>query len=147
MKKTLVSLLRGASVGLAIGFTFTVLISTYFNEFAPANITLVNQVGPLKAAQMTYGYSAFIGIMFSLTNGIWKKEDWSLLKQTSVFFIINIAFVMYAGYQLYWFPHNTISILIFIGEFVVVFAVIWLVMYLKIKKETERLNQVVHKKQ
>ena len=60
-----------------------------------------------------------------------------------------VLYISYLGTYLLndWLEWGTIPILVFSGIFIVGYGVIWVIIYSKIKKRTERLNMILKQKQ
>ena len=80
-------------------------------------------------------------------NAIYQIERLPLMAAISIH-----GGVLYAGYLITyllndWLPWNAIAVLVFSGIFVVGYLVIWGVIYVIIKRNTDRLNEMLKKKQ
>lgn len=142
VKNTICKMLYGAVIGIAIGFIMTVGNSTLATNYLPGPPELVNQVGMLTAAQMVLGYSALLGVIFSLSSLVFEKK-WSLMMRTAVYYMVNLIGMSVVGYQLYFFSHNAISYLIYLLIYSGIFIIIWLMKYLYIQKSIKQMNQKI----
>lgn len=81
-----------------------------------------------------------IGMIFSVASFIFEKEEWSLLKQTMVHFIILLGSFLPVSVWMGWIPNHVSAILICVGIFIIVYFIIWFVMTIYWKKKIESLN-------
>ncbi|ENQ3078359.1 DUF3021 domain-containing protein [Bacillus cereus] len=81
-----------------------------------------------------------IGIIFSVASFVFEREEWSLLKQTIIHFIILLGTFLPAAIWMGWIPNHVSSILICVGIFIIVYFIIWFVMTIYWKKKIESLN-------
>ena len=84
-----------------------------------------------------------IGFIFSGFSVIWEKENWSLVKQTTIAFFVYLLPIMVVGYILKWFTFNMLQVIIFISIFI--FFIIWILIYLKTKKDVDAFNAKIQK--
>ena len=143
--KTINVIIDGCFIGIGIGFSIAVGISSFCGGFQPGPLELISKVGSLRAAQMLLFYSALIGFSFGISGKlIWEKENWSLLISTVMYFAINLAVMLLAGIRMCWFSITLESIAIFIAIYVVIFFIIWGIFYRINKKEAQRLNEKIN---
>ncbi|MDP7979469.1 DUF3021 domain-containing protein [Bacillus multifaciens] len=81
-----------------------------------------------------------VGIIFSVASFVFEREEWSLLKQTIIHFIILLGTFLPAAIWMGWIPNHVSSILICVGIFIIVYFIIWFVMTIYWKKKIESLN-------
>ncbi|MGY3723821.1 Protein of unknown function [Granulicatella balaenopterae] len=142
VKNIICKIIQGAVIGIAIGFIMSVGNSTLATNYLPGPPELVNQVGMLTAAQMVLGYSALLGMIFSLSSLVWQQKS-SLMMRTIVYYLVNLIGMSVVGYRLYFFSHNAISYLIFLLIYSGIFIIIWLMKYLYIQKSITQMNQKI----
>lgn len=90
---------------------------------------------------ITYLVTAnIVGLIFSFASFIFEKEEWSILKQTSIHFIILLGTFLPTAIWIGWVPNRFGPILVCIGSFIVMYFIIWFVMTLYWKRKIEKLN-------
>lgn len=104
MKKELVSrIVSGLLGGIVICYLITIGISISLGNcnFYPCVPSLIKQFGnEITAVIVQTILSALLGAGFAASSLIWEKDDWSLLKQTSVYFAIVTVLMMTVAYVL-----------------------------------------------
>ena len=147
VKKTAVARgLLGIPLGITIGFMLSLFVSLGLGtgEYYGARPELIAEMGSeLNAVLFQTGVSALIGMAFSAASVIWQLEDWSLAKQTGIYFLITALVMLPVAWFARWTERSLLGIVIYFGIFVVIFFVIWGIQYLiwrqKIKKMNEKL--------
>lgn len=81
-----------------------------------------------------------VGLIFSFASFIFEKEEWSIVKQTSIHFIILLGTFLPTAIWIGWVPNRFGAILVCIGSFIMIYFIIWLVMTLYWKRKIEKLN-------
>ncbi|WP_433773003.1 DUF3021 domain-containing protein [Bacillus wiedmannii] len=81
-----------------------------------------------------------IGLIFSFASSIFEKEEWSILKQTMIHFIILLGTFLPIAIWIGWVPNRFGPIFVWIGSFTVIYFIIWFVMTLYWKRKIEKLN-------
>lgn len=98
MKKELVSrIVSGLLGGIVICYLITIGISISLGNgnFYPCVPSLIKQFGnEITAVIVQTILSALLGAGFAASSLIWEKDDWSILKQTSVYFAIVTVLMM-----------------------------------------------------
>jgi len=138
--------LLGIPLGIAIGFMISLFVSLGLGtgEYYSARPELIAEMGSeLNAVLLQTGLSALVGMAFSAASVIWQLEDWSLAKQTGIYFLITALVMLPIAWFARWTERTLLGIAIYFGIFVVIFIVIWGIQYLiwrqKIKKMNEKL--------
>ena len=147
LKKIILRAIDGIFVGIGIGYIMSVIFSTINGGFLPATPMLVEKVGLLKAAQLNLFYSGILGLVFSVSAIVYEREDWSLLKSTLVYFVINYINMFIISTKLYWYnkPFNIYSMLSFSITFIIIFFSIWITIYFVIKSKIKKMNENLNK--
>ena len=81
-----------------------------------------------------------VGLIFSFASFIFVKEEWSILKQTMIHFIVLLGTFLPTAIWIGWVPNRFGPILVCIGSFIVIYFIIWLMMTLYWKRKIEKLN-------
>ena len=138
--KMLVNTLVGILVGIGIGYMMNVGMSCPTGHYLAGVPELISKVGDLRAAQMLLFYSGLIGASFGLMMFVWEREEWSLLKRTVIYFVVNLIVMVVSAYQMCWIGKSVWSLVVFIAMFIAIFTVCWFVSYAIAKKRTQQLN-------
>ena len=142
-----------ALIGFFLGMLIGNLISfiTCDKSVQPpviASPILVERTGSTTAAMIVntllsglLGAVAWAGVIFHDP----EEFDWGMTKAALLHFLLimvfNIPIALYCG----WLNPDAVSILIWVGIMTVCYFIIWLIMYLRYKKETSELNELVRK--
>ena len=149
MKKKMIQRgLLGFPLGIAIGYVITVIISICIGDgfFYPVTPELVNKMGSeLNAVLIQTGLSGIMGTGFAMASVIWEIDSWSLAKQSGIYFAIACVIMFPISYFANWMPHSTAGILSYVGIFVAIFVITWLVQYFVWKRKVKRMNDGVRK--
>ncbi len=86
-----------------------------------------------------------VGMFFAGSSVVWDIDEWNLIKQTLVYFFINLIPVL----VLYWFNNmKTFTVKSFIISYLVytfIFVGIWIFKYLSHRKSVNDINQGLKK--
>lgn len=123
-----------AGMGMAMFYSLLFLGIGYANgmETIETRTLLINLV-----------VANIIGIIFSIASFVFEREEWSLLKQTIIHFIILLGTFLPVAIWLGWVPNHVSSILICVGIFIFVYFIIWFAMTMYWKKKIEGLNNQI----
>lgn len=70
----------------------------------PALVTLIgNEINAVLLQAILCG---LLGAGFSATSIIWDIENWGIVKQTAIYFLIVSAIMMPMAYVMYWMDHS-----------------------------------------
>ena len=90
--------------------------------------------------------SAVLGAGFAGSSIIWEMDEWSLLKQTSIYFGIVSVLMMTIAYICEWMEHSVKGVLSYFGIFFAIFIVVWIVQYLIWKVRVSKIKEGIQKK-
>ncbi|MCI0768011.1 DUF3021 domain-containing protein [Bacillus sp. TL12] len=82
-----------------------------------------------------------VGLIFSFASFVFEREEWGILKQTIIHFIILLGTFLPIAIWIGWVPNHLIPILICTGSFIVIYFIIWFAMTIYWKKKIEGLNK------
>lgn len=134
---------HGLPLGVTIGHLISILSSLvwgqgYYSPCVPQMIEAVgSEIGAVMLQTVLY---ALLGVSFGATAVIWKNESWSIIKQTGVYFAIDSAVMMLVAYLCYWMEHSVRGFLSYLGIFAAVFAVVWLIQYMRVRNDLKKIN-------
>ena len=147
MKKTV--LLRGLSgfpLGIAIGQTIVIIISLGWGhgEYIPyvpeLAVSLGSEMGAVIVQTLLCG---ILGASFGACSVIWEIENWSIAKQTCIYFLITSVVMMPIAYFTNWMPHTLTGFILYFGTFAVIFIIIWIVQYLIWRNRIREINSKI----
>ena len=135
-KRMILGFLLGAAIGNLIAWFFGSYVSS----------VLVARMGSVPAAILVqslvsglYGSFALAGTLF------YDIEQWSLTRSSVMHFLVIAVLYVPAAMFLGWADSAT-EILIVEGILLVAYFIIWLVIYLRYKKEVRSLNKMLNKR-
>lgn len=136
--------------GVVISYFITLGISLVIGDgnYYPCVPSLIERFGNEVTAVIVQSVlSAILGAGFGGCSIIWEKDEWSLLKQTGIYFLIISVLMMMVAYICEWMEHSVKGVLSYFGIFFVIFVVVWVLQYLtwkvrisKIKEELKKNN-------
>lgn len=152
-KKLLLQGFLGFPIGIAIGFTITILISLCAGDgaFYPVTPELIRTMGSeLNAVMLQTLLCGLMGSGFAMASLIWEMDAWSLARQTGTYFAIACVLMLPIAYVTNWMQHSLRGVLTYVGLFVVIFLIAWLIQYIfwkrKIRKMNDRIRQTDNEK-
>ena len=134
--------------GIVISYLITIGISIAIGDgsYYPCVPSLIERFGnELTAIIMQTALSAVLGAGFAGSSIIWEMDEWSLLKQTSIYFGIVSVLMMTIAYICEWMEHSVKGILSYFGIFVAIFIAVWIVQYLIWKVRVSRIKEKIQK--
>ncbi len=148
-KKVVLRGLLGFPLGIAIGYIITILASLVWSKgfYSPCVPGLIEQMGnEINAVILQATLSGLLGSAFAASSVIWEIEDWSIAKQTGIYFAITALVMMPVAYFAKWLEPTVLGILKYFGIFTLIFIIIWVVQFLVWKSKIEKMNQGIEKK-
>lgn len=148
-KKIVLRSIIGFPIGIAIGYVITIVISLIWANgyYSPCVPELISAVGnEINAVILQTLLCGLLGIGFAASSLIWDIEDWSLIKQTGIYFSIISVIMLPIAYVTYWMEHSLVGVLSYFGIFALIFVVIWIIQYTLGKQNVRRLNENLHGK-
>ena len=149
MKKRLILQgLLGFPLGIAIGFVITILISICVGDgsFYPVTPELMETMGnELNAVILQTVLCGIMGAGFAMASVIWEMDSWSLAKQSGIYFSVACIVMLPIAYVTNWMKHTVGGILAYVGIFVVIFLVVWLIQYSARKRKIKKMNDSIKK--
>lgn len=149
MKKQLI--LRGIlgfPIGIAIGHVITLIISLCVRDglFYPVTQELIEMMGnELNATLFQTALCGIMGTGFAMASLIWDIDSWSLAKQSLVYFVVACVVMFPISYFAHWMHHSLVGFLSYVGIFVGIFVVTWLIQYCAWKRKLEKINEKIKK--
>lgn len=143
-KKILIRAFWGSLIGIVINYLITIVISAVVGDgtFYPCVPSFTERYGnEVTAVIVQTILSALLGGGFSMASLIWEKDDWSLLKQTGVYFAIITVLMMTVAYTCEWMEHSLRGVLAYFGIFFAIFVVIWVIRYMSWKIRISKIKE------
>ena len=147
-KKVLQRALLGLPLGICLGYAITILISLIVGngEYLPVPPQLVLDLGnEINAVLVQTLLCGILGAGFAAASVIWEMEDWSLVKQTGLYFLISSLLMKPVAWLANWMEHSFRGFVIYFGIFLIIFVIIWLIQYLFIRENIKKMNAKITK--
>ena len=138
----------GFIYGVFIGQTILILESLMMRDgnFYAVASSLIELAGTkIGAVIIQYFLTGIIGLTFAATTVIFEIDEWSLLRQSIIHFIITSIVMYISGFLCGWFPHTVASTLIWFGVFVVIYFIFWICFSLYYKHKVKKINEEINK--
>ena len=138
--------LLGAVIGVFISHLIAVIISLCVADgsFYAVVPQLIESTGSeLNAVLLQTVCSVFYGAMFAGVSVIWELDNWSILKQTVVHFLVVSIVTLPVAYVTQWMHRSIPGMIIYFGIFTVIYAFIWFGQYMAMKKNIVQMNTKV----
>lgn len=149
MKKDIIfRIFVGFLGGIVISHLITIGVSIAFGDgnYYPCVPSLVERSGSeVNAVIIQTILSAVLGAGFAGCSIIWEKDDWSLLKQTGIYFVIVSVLMMTIAYICEWMEHSVSGVLSYFAIFFGIFVAVWVVRYLIWKKRISKIKNRLEK--
>lgn len=133
----------GLPLGVTIGHLISVVTSLVWGQgyYSPCVPQLIEVVGSeIGAVILQTALCALLGAAFGATSVIWEIEAWSIMKQTGVYFAIDSVAMMLVAYLCCWMEHSLWGFFSYFGIFTVIFVVVWLVQYMRVRNDLKKIN-------
>ncbi len=142
---------RGAAgflIGVLIGNLIIILESmTGEGQFRWAGDTLVQKAGSAAAAVFLQNLaSGLLGAVCMAGTILYDLEDWELTKASLVHCLLCLAAYFSAALFCGWIEPNFGNIMLMAVIMTASYLLIWLIMYLRYRKEAEELNREINGK-
>ncbi len=143
-KKIVLRSILGFPIGIAVGYLITIFISLgwasgYYSPCMPELIfAMGNEINAVVVQTLLCG---LLGSGFAAGSVIWEIENWSIIKQTGIYFIIISVIMLPIAYFAYWMEHSIVGLLRYFGIFILIFAFIWTVQFVVGKHNVRKMNE------
>ena len=135
----------GMIIGLTISTVITILNSLggdgQYQAVVPALIedcgSEINAVVAQALCSLLYG-----GII-GAASVIWET-DWSLTKMTVVHLLVISLTMLPIAYLMRWMNRTVRGVLLYIVFFLVLYAIIWIITYLKTRRQISEINKKIN---
>ncbi len=146
-KKIILRSILGFPIGIAIGYLITIFISLIWANgyYAPCVPELISATGnEINAVVLQALLCGLLGIGFAAGSVIWEIENWSIIKQTGIYFIIISVIMLPIAYFSYWMEHSIVGFFSYFGIFTLIFAFIWMIQFVIGKHNIKKMNENLH---
>ena len=143
-KRILGRALIGFPVGISIENLIMIFISAVWANgyFVPCVPDLISTMGnELNAVIIQNILCGLLGSGFAVSSLIWEKEEWSLLKQTGIYFLAICVIMLPVAYFLHWMEHSFTGFISYFGIFVLIFAAMWIIQFIAGKNSVKNMNK------
>ncbi len=148
MKKKIISrIILGFPIGIAIGYLFTIFVSLCFANgyYSPCVPDLISTMGnEINAVILQALLCGLLGAGFAASSLIWEIENWSIVKQTGIYFMIISVIMLPIAYFSYWMEHSIVGFFSYFGIFALIFVFIWVIQFSIAKHNVKKLNETLH---
>lgn len=148
-KKIFLRSISGFPLGLAIGYLISIIISLIWADgyYSPCVPELAVMMGrEINAVLLQAFFCGILGMGFAASSAIWEIEDWGLVKQTGIYFLTVSVIMMPIAYAMYWMEHSLKGVVSYFGIFAFIFAVVWIVQYIRAKHNVKKMNETLCKR-
>lgn len=138
----------GFLLGIAIGYIISIITSLIWGQgyYSPCVPSLVDMIGSeIGAVILQTLFTGLLGISFAASSVIWEIDNWSITKQTFVYFAITALTMFPIAYFTGWMEHTLIGFIIYFIVFTLIFIIVWLIQYVIYKKQIQAINQQIKK--
>ncbi len=142
--KIIMRSLLGFPAGIVIGYLITILGSLILANgyYSPCVPELISAVGnEINAVVLQTLLSGILGSGFAASSVIWQMDNWSIVKQTGIYFFIISVIMLPVAYFAYWMEHSAVGFLIYFGIFILIFVIIWIIMFIIGKQDVRKMNE------
>lgn len=138
-------IISGGFIGIGIGFTVNLFFSFLNGEYMAGVPSFLEQYDSLLTAiaVQTLVFSC-LGIIQSYASDILDNQSRNLLINTIIHFLIILLPLLGAAYLLHW-SRDMLNLLSIGSSITIVYFGIWIVSYLHIKSQIEKINQTILK--
>ena len=144
--KYIKKIISGAFIGVGIGFTLNLIFSIINGEYYPGVPSFLEKYdSTLMAVTVQTLIYMLLGIIQAFSTDIMNNQKRSLLSNTIIHFSIIFLPLLVVAYILNW-GRDLLRLLSVGFSILVVYFIIWIVSYLGIKSQIDKINQSISKK-
>lgn len=110
-------------------------------QYYPVVPALVTEAGTeMMAVLWQYLLAGLSGMGAAAASVVWEADDWSILKQTVVHFLILSLSFLPVAYFCHWMTHTVTGVATYFLIFIAAYVVIWFALYTYWKKNVRSIN-------
>jgi hypothetical protein len=145
-KKAVLRGLLGFPLGVAIGYTITIIMSLIIGKgsYFPTASELIYEFGrEINAVIIQAILCGILGTSFAASSVIWEMEHWSIAQQTGIYFLLISIVMLPIAYFAHWMERSVMGFILYFAIFVAIFIVMWLIQYAIWKNKVKRIDREV----
>lgn len=145
-KKAILRGTLGFPLGVFIGYAITILISVIHANgyYSPCMPSLIDEFGSEIAAVVFQAIlCGLLGTSFGAASVIWDNENWSIAKQTGIYFIIACISMFPIAYFTHWMERSLSGFLLYFSIFIAIFIIVWVIQYFIWKNKIRSINKKI----
>lgn len=145
-KKMLLRGMTGFPIGVAIGYMITIITSLIWADgyYSPCVPELTVKMGSeINAVLLQALLCGVLGMGSAASSVIWEMENWGIVKQTGIYFLVLSVIMMPTAYVMYWMEHSLKGVLSYFGIFAALFIVMWIVLYAIARHNVKKMNEIL----
>lgn len=149
-RKIILRSITGFPLGLAIGYLISIILSLIWAKgyYSPCVPELTAMMGSeIHAVMLQALLCGILGMGFGASSVIWEIEDWGLVKQTGIYFLIVSIIMMPVAYITYWMEHSVKGVLRYFGIFAFIFIIVWMIQYARARRHVKKMNEALYQRQ
>ncbi|MCI9442642.1 MAG: DUF3021 domain-containing protein [Ruminococcus sp.] len=149
-KKIFLRSISGFPQGVAIGYFISIIISLIWADgyYSPCVPELVEMMGSeINAVLLQAVLCGILGTGCAASSVIWEIEDWGMVKQTGIYFLVVSMIMLPISYVMFWMEHSLKGVLSYFGIFTLIFAIVWVVMYASGIYNVKKMNEALRRRQ
>lgn len=143
-RKIVVRGLLGIPLGICIGYLITVICSVVNGDgtYYPVAPKLIEYCKTeINAVILQTVLCGVLGFACDASTVIWEMDDWSILKQNVIHFLIISCSMLPIAYFTHWMEHTVKGVSIYFGIFIGIYVISWFVQYLSWKRKIQEMNR------
>lgn len=132
-----------------VAYLITILISLSIGDgnYYGINKGIMNIcTTELGAVVFQFVLAGLLGAVFGVTTIFWEIDKWSLAKQTVIHFLVVTTSMLITAYICNWMRHTLASFFCWLGLFVVVYVIAWIICYNSFKRKVQGINKTISQK-
>ena len=149
-RKIVLRSISGFPLGVTIGYFISIFSSLIWADgyYSPCVPEMAVMMGSeINAVLLQALLCGILGMGCAASSVIWEIEDWGIVKQTGIYFLIVSVIMMPISYVTFWMEHSLKGVLSYFGIFTLIFVMIWVVQYIKGCYNVKKMNEALHKRQ
>lgn len=138
----------GFLIGIVIGDLIAVLIGAgEKGQFIPVSQKLLRRAGSVREAVLLHNLiSGLLGAVAMAGSIFYEFDNWEMSKAAVTHFLIILSVYFAAAFFCGWIEPKAEDILIMTVIMAAGYFLVWLIMYLRCRRETEKLNEEIRKR-
>lgn len=138
---------RRALIGMPLGLAWSTAITIFISlcegdgKYYAVVPALIEDCGSeINAVLIQAVCSLLYGAAFGAASVIYET-NWSLTRMTATHLAVTALAVLPTAWLMQWMPHSVGGMLRYIGIFLLIYAVIWIASYSRMKKQISDINR------